>query len=99
MDEISPASGVSMNRFCVAVPECGTEARTAAQQQRARGRAAIWLLALSIAALGTTGLVAAANHRHTPTQARKADKAEHSKNRSVREAGSHSAGKAKKGKS
>ena len=98
MDKIGPASGVSMNRFCVADLSRGTE--SAARQQRPpRGRAAVWLLALSIMALGRPDLVAAASHRHAPTQARKADKAEHHKSRSAREARGHLAEKAKRGKS
>ena len=88
-----------MNRFCVAALERGTETRSAAQQQRARRRAAPWLLALSIMALATPDLVAAASHGHVPTQAKKTDKAGHYKSRSAREARGHSAEKANRGKS
>jgi soluble lytic murein transglycosylase len=84
-----------MSRFCVAALERGTETRSAAQQQRG-GRAAVWLLALSIMALATPGLVAAASHRQAPTQARKADKAGHYKSREAR---GHSAEQAKRGNS
>jgi soluble lytic murein transglycosylase len=42
-----------------------------------RGRAAIWLLALAIIALGTPLAIAAVSHKHGPTQVRKAAKAEH----------------------
>jgi soluble lytic murein transglycosylase len=95
MDEISPASGVGMNGFCVAVLERGP---AAIQRRRGRGYAAVGLLALSIMALGRPDLVAAASHRHAPTQARNADKAGHYKSRSLREARGHPAEKVKRGK-
>jgi soluble lytic murein transglycosylase len=66
-----------MDRFQAVAPVCG---RNAAHQQRPaqmRGRAAIWLLALAIVALGTSLAVAAVSHKHGPTQVKKAAKEEH----------------------
>jgi soluble lytic murein transglycosylase len=85
-----------MSRFCVAAPGRGRSMRTAGQPRPVRGRAAVWLLALSMIALGTPQLVAAASHKHVPAQMRKAAKAEHHNGSSAREAKGHSAGKGKR---
>jgi soluble lytic murein transglycosylase len=88
-----------MSRFCVAALGRGRKTRTAdqARQARMRGHAAVWLLALSIIALGTPELVAAASHKHVSVQAAKAGKADRHNGRSTREAKGHSGEKARRG--
>jgi peptidoglycan lytic transglycosylase len=99
-----------MNRFCISpLPNPpphegegregeGKKTCAAGEQRQARmpGRAAVWLLALSIIALGTPELVAAASQKHVPAQARKAARAEHHNGRSASEAKGRSAEKMKR---
>jgi soluble lytic murein transglycosylase len=75
-DEIIRASGLTMNGTHVAAPVRGVST-PAAGERPARSYAAMGLFALAAVALGTPLAIAAASHKHAPTQARKAAKAEH----------------------
>ncbi len=70
-----------MNRTYVAAPVGGRSTRAAGQRPaRRRSYAVMGLFALAAVALGTPLAIAAASHKHAPTQARKAAKTEHHAN-------------------
>jgi peptidoglycan lytic transglycosylase len=79
------------DQLCVATVVCGRKAHPADQQPipPTRSGVAVWLLALAMVAPGLRDAVAAPGHKHVPSQARKASRAEHHK--------SGSAAKAKRG--
>jgi soluble lytic murein transglycosylase len=68
-----------MDQRCVAVPERGRNTRAADLRQRVRmrSREALSLLAITIIALGASGVTAGADHKHAAAPAKKAAKAEH----------------------
>src|SRR5262249_14927460 len=95
--EIIRASGLSIDRFCVAAPVCSRNVRASGcRPARAQSHASVWLLAFAFVALGTPLAIAAATHKQVPAQVRKAAKAEH-RAKAEHHKGGRSAQEAKRG--
>jgi len=83
----------NVHRTCVAALVRGPTARAAGQQRltQTRRRAAVWLLALAVAALGTADALATPRHKHLPTHRSKAAELERQKHRSAPDANRNAA--------
>ena len=73
-----------MDQFCVVSEVRGASAPNAPQRlARMKSRAAVWLVAFAVVAPGIPAAVAASGHKHAPTHAKKAVKAEPHKGRAA----------------